>query len=228
MPKMVICPKCGRYQEDTRTIRKVGVAAKKIAATAGEFTLKVGAKALASYVGLDGDFAQFSAGRVGSEAAKQIGLNSDDISDKVIFKCDFCKHYWEEMNSPKNFNEIQIKTVEELKEKKCNEDKGAFFLSLLLLVVSSFFVWLSFDIWSGRIATEVSNTFLGITTTSTDYSWHYYVFWPLVVFSCIFALVGLFLTIGNYIEYRELKKMNYIEYAELYMNLVDENKNNEN
>ena len=100
----------------------MNVAAKKIAVTAGEFTLKVGAKALASYVGLDGDFAQFSAGRVGSEAAKQIGLNSDDISDKVIFKCDFCKHYWEEMNSPKNFNEIQIKTVEELKGKKCNEN----------------------------------------------------------------------------------------------------------
>lgn len=224
---MVICPKCGRYQEDTRTIRKVGVAAKKVAVTAGEFTFKVGAKALASYIGLDGDFAQFSAGRVGSEAAKQIGLNAENISDKVVFKCDFCKHYWEEMNSPKNFNEIQIKTVKELKEKKCNEDKGSFILSLLLLVVSSFFIWLSFDIWSGRIATEVSNTFLGITTTSTDYSWHYYVFWPLVVFSCIFALVGLCLTIGNYIEYRELKKMNYNEYAELYMNLVDENKNNE-
>ena len=217
---MVICPKCGRYQEDTRTLRKVGVAAKKVAATAGEVTLKFGAKSLASYVGLDGDFAQFSAGRVGSEAAKQIGLNSDNISDKVVFKCDFCKHYWEEMNSPEEFNEIQIKTVNELKDKKCCEDIGTFILSLILLLVSSFFIWLSFDIWSGRIATEVSHTLLGFTKTTTEYSWHYYVFWPLIIFSSIFALVGLFLSIGNYGEYKELKKMSYIDYAKLYMNLV--------
>jgi len=225
MPKMVICPKCGRYQEDTRTLRKVGVAAKKAAVALGEFSFKFGAKALASYVGLDGDISQFAAGRAGSEMAKQFGLNSENISDKVVFKCDFCKHYWEKTNSPKDFNEIQVKTVEEIKETKCREAKGSFILSLLLLVVSSFFIWLSFNIWSGRIATEVSNTFLGITTTSTDYSWHYYVFWPLVILSCIFALSGLFSTIGNYGEYKELKKMNYIEYAELYLNLVDDKHN---
>lgn len=219
---MVICPKCGCYQEDTRTLRKVGVAAKKAAVAFGVFSFKFGAKALASYVGLDGDISQFAAGRAGSEMAKQIGLNSENISDKVVFKCDLCKHYWEKTNSPKDFNEIQVKTVEEIKEAKCREAKGSFILSLLLLIVSSFFIWISFNIWSGRIATEVSNTFLGITTTSTDYSWHYYVFWPLVILSCIFALSGLFSTIENYGEYKELKKMNYIEYAELYLNLVDD------
>ena len=53
-------------------------------------------------------------------------------------------------------------------------------------------------------------------------------FWPLVIISCMSALGGLFSTIGNYGEYKELKKMSYIEYADIYMNLVDENKDKEN
>ena len=224
MPKMLICPQCGRYQEDTRTIRKIGVTAKKAGMYAGQFALKFGAKALASYVGLDGDISQLSAGSAGTEIAKSIGLNPENVSDKVIYKCSFCKHYWEGMDNPNEFNETQIKTVEEHKRQKCQENKGNFILSLFLTAVSSFFIWLSFNIWNGRTVTEVSNTILGITTTATDYSWHYFVFWPLVIFSCIFALVGLGLTIGYYAEYKEIKDKNYIEYAKLYMNLVDDKK----
>ena len=130
MPKMLICPQCGQYQEDTRTIRKIGVTAKKAGMYAGQFALKFGAKALANYVGFDGDISQLSAGSAGTEIAKSIGLNPENVSDKVIYKCSFCKYYWEGMDNPNEFNETQIKTVEEQKRQKCQEKKGHFILFL--------------------------------------------------------------------------------------------------
>lgn len=222
MGRMLICPKCGLYQEDTTAVRKAGVAAKKTALFAGQQAFKYAAKFAVSSVGLDGETAQRAAGMAGSEIAKFVGLDPKkaSISD-VKYKCSSCTHYWEGLDEPELLNQMQLNTVAQEHESSVNIKKGSFSTSLINTLFSIVFGVLAFWIWSERSSTTVTNSFLGFTSTSTDYSWHYYIFWPMIVIVGFWFLMAICSTFANYIEYKELKDKSDLDYAREYMNLMN-------
>lgn len=220
MGKMLVCPKCGQYQEDTTGIRKVGVAAKKAALFAGHHSLKWGTKALAASIGLDGDYTQHAAGIAGSELANAIGLNPNNASiSDVKYKCSSCSHYWEGQDNPSYFNQTQLNTVKKEHELRTEEMRTSYKKSLKGIFYAALFVFISFWIWSGRSAVDVTNSFLGFTSTSTNYSWHYYVFWPMIIIFGFRLVIKIFETIGDYKFYKVLKEITDVEFAKGYMGL---------
>lgn len=220
MAKMLICPKCGLYQEDTTGIRKAGVTAKKAALFAGHHTLKFAAKALAASVGLDGEMSQRVAGIAGGELANAIGLNHENASiSDVKYKCSSCAHYWVGLDNPSGFNQIQLNTVKREHNSRTEEMKSDYKKSLKGILYAAVFVAISFWIWSGRSAVDVTNSFLGFTSTSTNYSWHYYLFWPMVIISGIWLIIKIFDTVTNYKFYVALRDLSDLEFAKGYMGL---------
>ena len=220
MTKMLICPKCGLYQEDTTTIRKTGVAAKKAALFAGQQVVKQGTKMAASFVGLDGEYSQRAAGMLGSEAAKAIGLDPSkaSISD-VKYKCSSCACYWEGLDVPTLFNQIQLDTVRQAREAKLEELRVNFKKSWKRIVYATIFVALSFLIWSGRSSYVVTNSILGFTSSSTSYSWHYYVFWPMIVVSGFALFIAIGDTIESHSNHKKIERKSNVDYAQEYMEL---------
>ncbi|MBO5580705.1 MAG: hypothetical protein J5952_09860 [Prevotella sp.] len=220
MAKMLICPKCGLYQEDTTGIRKAGVAAKKAALFAGHHTMKWGTKALAASIGLDGDYTQRAAGIAGSELANAIGLNPDNASiSDVKYKCSSCSHYWVGQDNPSYYNQIQLNTVKKEHELRTEEMKTSYKKSLKGILYAAIFVGLSFWIWSERSAVDVTNSFLGFTSTSTNYSWHYYLFWPMVIISGFWFVIKIMDAYSNYQFYEALRDISDVEFAKGYMGL---------
>ena len=211
---------CGRYQEDTTSIRKAGVVAKKAGMYAGKYAMKFGVKAAASAIGLDDYYTQRAAGMAADGISEAIGLNPDAVSvSDVTYKCSFCNHYWEGQDNPYSYNDIQKKTVETERQNKMISYNEKFKSSIKHTLIAFAFVALSFWIWSGRMATDVTHSFLGITSTSTNYSWHYYVFWPMVIVSGYFAIIYFFDTIAKYKEAKLLKDISLGDFAKMYMQL---------
>jgi len=219
MAKMLICPKCGLYQEDTTGIRKAGVTAKKAALFAGHHTLIFAAKALAASVGLDGKMSQRAAGIAGGELANATGLNHENASSDVKYKCSSCPHYWVGLDNPSGFNQIQLNTVKREHNSRTEEMKSDYKKSLKGILYAAVFVAISFWIWSGRSAVDVTNSFWGFTSTSTNYSWHYYLFWPMVIISGIWLIIKIFDTVTNYKFYVALRDLSDLEFAKGYMGL---------
>ena len=221
MTKMLICPICGRYQEDTTNIRKAGVAAKKAGMYAGKFALKYGFKAAVGAVGFDGEYTQRAAGMAADGISEAIGLDPSKVCSmsEVTYKCSYCNQYWEGQDSPGSYNDIQKKTVENDRKVKLATTEQKYKSSLKKTFISLAFVALAFWIWSERVTTQVTNDLLLFTTTSTDYSWHYYIFWPLVIISGYFTLICILETIGNYKEHNLLKDISLPQYARMYMQL---------
>ena len=146
MAKMLICPKCGLYQEDTKAIRKIGVAIKKAALFGGQQAIKMGAKAVVGAIPVVGDnmVVQHAAGNAGTELANAFGLNPDNavISD-VMYKCSSCSHYWEGQDDPSCFNQIQLNTVRAEHESRIQALKKEYnnkLFTLIVLVVCLAFV----------------------------------------------------------------------------------------
>jgi len=217
MTKMLICPKCGEYQEDTTNTRKMGVAAKKAGMWVGQFAMKSVTKLAASSIGFDDHYSQYAAGSFGKEAANFLGINPDKVSiDDVKYKCSSCKHYWVGQDNPDYFNEVQNKTVGEHHQQDVNLYHSNFVLSIIGTAITVLGLYLSYWIWIHRVFKEYVNMF-GFPATS--YSWHYYVFWPLVIicgYLCLWGVIGIF---DNYSTYKKMKKMSNVEYARTKMNL---------
>ena len=217
MTKMLICPKCGEYQEDTTNTRKIGAAAKKAGLYAGHYAVKFGTKIVASAVGFDGDYTQRAAGLAGSELANAIGLDPNRVSvSDVKYKCSSCNHYWTGLDNPDYFNSVQNKTVSEHHQKDIQFNKteyvGSIRMTLYAIVGICFSLW----IWGARNTRDCTNMF-GLSSTS--YSWHYYVFWPLIVISIFLAIIGLKCIYDYYTNYKKYQKMTDLEYAKEKMNL---------
>ena len=217
MTKMLICPKCGEYQEDTTNTRKVGVAAKKAGMWIGQFAMKSVTKMAASALGGDDHYSQYAAGSLGKEAANFLGINPDKVSiDDVKYKCSSCKHYWTGQDMPEKFNEIQNQTVIGHHQNATINAKGDFQLSLFGTIFSIVGICLSLWIWSARHSYDYINMF---GYPSTNYSWHYYIFWPMILIFASCTLYALGSLGSNYDTYQRLKKKSDLEYAREDMNL---------
>lgn len=121
MAKMLICPDCGTYQEDTTNLRKAGVAAKIAGKWAGQQIAKIGAQAAVGMF-FDSSVVDRGVGKGAIEFAKEIGLDySKDSIDDVKYKCSLCGKYWTGQDNPSYYNEKQIATVKKRKEETYNE-----------------------------------------------------------------------------------------------------------
>ena len=126
MAKMLICPDCGTYQEDTTNLRKAGVAAKIAGKWAGQQIAKLGAQAAVGMI-IDSSMVDRGVGKGAVEFAKEIGLDySNDSLADVKYKCSSCGKYWVGQDNPSYYNEKQVATVRRRKEETYNEFEEEF------------------------------------------------------------------------------------------------------
>ena len=191
MPNFLICPYCGKCQYNTKTIRQIGVAAKNIGKVAGSVLVKQGAKSVAQSVGVSNDITLRSIGRGGGKLAEEMGLgykNTQSLSS-VQYKCSRCGQYWDGYDSTSTMNDIQkssaISVIVKC-QKHCEEIYKKYVKSIIRIIC---LFGVCIYLWISRSSREVQNSIMWIDYTSTEYSWHYYVFWPLFVITSIMFMI---------------------------------------
>lgn len=224
MSKMLICPKCGTYQEDSTTQRKVGLGAKNLGKWVARTAIKFAAKEVGGTI-TDQLFAG-GTGYVKRGIGKGVDQFMDDTSlkieslDSVQYRCECCGHYWDGLDDISLFNDVQIQTIqakheEATSEKKeiYEEHKGMLYISIVVLVITEI-------VYSFRsISTVTNNVFLFGDIESQVYSWHYYVCWPLFVVFGIICFIKFNSTSSARDEYKVMESMTDEEYAKEYMEL---------
>ena len=107
-----------------------------------------------------------------------------------------------------------------MQDKEVTGKQAMIFTWATFTIVSVLFMALSFWIWSNRHTDiETVSTWLMGEQQVEHYSWHYYVFWPMVIISGISTLITFFGTIGNYTEYMTTKKIPLDDYAKIKLGL---------
>ncbi len=220
MAKMLICPECGAYQEDTTNVRKIGVAAKIAGKWAGQQAAKFAAQAA---VGMFADPSMLVNKGIGQGAvnfAKELGLDySKDSIDSVTYKCSSCGLYWTGQDNPSSFNEKQIQTVQEHKKINVSESKANYEKRIKGALIGGIGLFLAVVLWINRTEQEVESSIIGISYTTTEYSWHTYVSMLLFVIFVPYFIVKTVNLYKAYMYYDKLVSCDDLKYAKDIMNL---------
>lgn len=221
----LICPKCGEFQGNDKLLRQAGVGLKN----AGKFAAKNGIKFLAKDVGasmIDGVFGgggQYFKRGIGKgvdNLLNQTSLGKMQSLNSVQYKCCSCGCYWDGFDCYSRFNKLQ-KDVVRVNHEYSIEEKRVLFVSAL----KYFALWLvlfgtTYYLYTLRsITTTIEHSWLFGDVENNDYSWHYYVCWPLFVVFGYCALFCFVQTIREFSNYSSMKGMDHKEYSEQYMGL---------
>ena len=225
MPIKLICPKCGTYQDNDKDkrkrIAKVKNFGKEFARTASKKIAGELAGAAAETI-IQGSSPFVSRGvgvGVGNLLDNWDAMKLQNVNS-IKYQCCNCGCKWDGYDHPSAFNNIQKATVTKMKDDAANAKHASFFGYMILTIFSLLLMALCFWIWSNRhIDVETVSTWLLGEQHVEHYSWHYYIFWPLIIVSSISTLVGLFSSIGTYWEYQEIKKTSIEDYASNKLNL---------
>ena len=225
MPEKIICPRCGTYQANDKTKRKIYAEAKNF----GKVFFREASK---KFVGeLAGSISENIAGGSSSVASKVASGGVGKLFDHwnamkpqdtnaIKYQCCKCGFNWDGYDRPSDFNEVQRATVKAMQDKEVTGKQAVIFTWAAFTIVSVLFMALSFWIWSNRHTDiETISTWLMGEQQVEHYSWHYYVFWPMVIISGISTLITFFGTIGNYTEYMTTKKIPLDDYAKIKLGL---------
>lgn len=225
MPKKIICPKCGLYQDNDKDKRK---RIAKVKNFGKEFARTASKKIAGELAGAAAEtFIEGSSSLVSKGVGAGVGniLDNWDVMklqdvNSIKYQCCNCGCNWDGYDHPSIFNNVQKATVTKIKEDAANAKRGSFFGYMLLTVFCLLLVSICFWIWSNRhIDVEIVSTWLLGEQQVEHYSWHYYIFWPLIIISGISTLICLCLSIGTYGEYRWIKKTSIEDYATNNLNL---------
>lgn len=225
MPIKLICPKCGTYQDNDRgkrrNIAKVKNFGKELARAASKKLAGEIAGSVSDNI-LQGSSTLVSKGveaGVGNIFDNWNAMNLQDINT-IKYRCCNCGYTWDGYDNPSFFNDIQKATVTKMKEDVAKDKYASFLGYVVFTIFNLLFVALSFWIWSNRyIDVETVSTWLLGEQQVEHYSWHYYIFWPLVIISGISTLITLSLSISKYDEYNDIKKTSIEDYATNKLNL---------
>ena len=225
MPIKLICPKCGTYQDNDKDKRKLIAKVKNFGK---EFVRTASKKIAGELAGAAAESLIQNSSYIASKSAEAgIGCLFDNWNamklqdvDTIKYQCCNCGYKWDGYDHPSVFNNVQRTTVTKMKDDAANTKWGSFFGYMLLTIFSLLLVAICFWIWSNRhIDVEIVSTWLLGEQQVEHYSWHYYIFWPLIIISSISTLSTLCLSIGRYCEYIEIKNTSIEEYATNNLNL---------
>lgn len=235
MPEKLICPQCGCYQEnDKKTrqfVRKVSNAGKTVVRESAKYIAKDGLHtAVDAVVGPGGgflsDLAVETITGVSKEAlGKEVDSFMDEVGmkiksvDEVQYRCLDCGLHWDGYDEPSKFNEVQTAKVTSLWESEVRRKKDNFVFSIWGTVISLVLVAISFWIFSNReIEYITTSTWFG-DIHGTNYSWHYYVFWPLVIISGLCSIWSLRSISPSYNAYKAIRDISLEDYAAIWLRL---------
>lgn len=214
MPNNLICPYCGQYQTNTKLLRQIGVGLKNTAKVVGGFAVKQGAKTVASTV-VSNDMALRMVGTAAGNAATEMGLgmkNTQSLSS-VQYKCACCGRYWDGLDSFQTLNSLQKRTVSSMLANKKQNEADDFSKKIIRLLYSILISWIAYYVYSSRHSYEEQKSLLSFEYTVTNYSWHYYVMYPLF----IVAIVLVSTSIYKLWKYYQIMRLDEETYAQLIM-----------
>lgn len=118
MPRNLICPKCGKYQNNDKIKRKVKTGLKNV----GKFAIRESAK---EGVGFIADSVTPGAGRLVKNffspemnvLLDEVGLKTQSLNS-VKYICHNCGCQWDGYDRPDIFNDVQKATVLSMKKKR--------------------------------------------------------------------------------------------------------------
>ncbi len=212
---MVICPRCGMYQENTKGERKFGLALKNTAKFLTRHAIKLTAKAAASAVGLDGDMVQLGVGNGVNKMLEETSLGKTESLNSVQYLCDKCGTYWDGYDKAGRFNDVQKNTIKSLWEDEVKRLHDKYYAGYLQLGLNALWYVLCYWLWISREFSVTTKTaWLVGTYQDETYSWHYYIFWPVLIVTVIFTLIILNRLNDAYSDYHEIKDMDIETYGE--------------
>lgn len=225
MPKKIICPKCGTYQDNDKDKRKRIANAKNFGK---EFARAASKKIVGELAGaaaetlVQGSSTLVSRGvgaGVGNILDKWDAMKLQDVNT-IKYRCVNCDCMWDGYDQPRAFNDVQRTTVDKMKDDAASEKHTSFLGYAIFTVFNLLLVALCFWIWSNRhVDVETISTWLLGEQQVEHYSWHYYIFWPMIIISGISTLITLSFSISKYDEYRKIKETSIEDYAINTLNL---------
>ena len=149
----------------------------------------------------------------------KLGIKNQSLSS-IKYLCHNCGLQWDGYDAPDTFNDIQKATVEKMKRDNMSEKYATFGAFMIVTIISLIFVAISFWIYSYRyVETETISTWLMGDMQSVTYSWHYYVFWPLVIITGGMSFGFLCAALNALNKYYTVKKCPLSRYAKEYLGL---------
>lgn len=225
MPKNLICPQCGTYQANDKTERKLIAGAKNVGKYAlregTKFVAKEGAAILADSICIDGtgSFVKRGVGKGVDYAFDKMGVKVQSLKS-IKYLCHNCGQQWDGYDSPEKFNKVQMATVEAMREKDLSDKYAGFIAYVIVTIISLALVAVSFWIYSNRyIEIETTSTWLLGDLETKNYSWHYYVFWPMVIITGCMTLGFLSAAIEAHDRFTEEKNSTLENYAKEKLDL---------
>ena len=225
MPNNLICPKCGIYQPNDKTERKLVAGVKN----ASKYAIRVGTKFVAKNsvevitesvgIGFFGKGVGKLAGKGVDYVFDKMGVKTQPLSS-IKYRCHSCGQQWDGHDCFEKFNDIQKTTVESKRKDDMSDKYINFMVYVFLTVISLGFMAVAFWIYSNRyVEIETTSTWLFGDMQTKNYSWHYYVFWPMaIIFGCM--VIGfLCVAIRKYEKFATVKNMTLENYAKEIMDL---------
>lgn len=214
MPRNLICPKCGKYQNNDKIKRKVKTGLKNV----GKFAIRESAK---EGVGFIADSVTPGAGRLVKNFFSQemnvlldeVGLKTQSLNS-VKYICHNCGCQWDGYDRPDIFNDVQKATVLSMKKKEMSDKHADFSVWLMLTFTNLIFAGICFWMYSYRhIDIETTSNWLFGEIQTQTYSWHYYVFWPMIIIIGSLFLGFLCKSMSYFEKYLAVKNCNLEDYA---------------